>query len=55
MRWRQRMVREHSYVEGTDAMPLEGEYESSTAQWVCEQVEVYESSGGTRCQKRQDP
>jgi deazaflavin-dependent oxidoreductase (nitroreductase family) len=28
-------------------MPLEGEYEPSTAQWVREQVEQYESSGGT--------
>ncbi|WP_314172119.1 nitroreductase family deazaflavin-dependent oxidoreductase [Streptomyces winkii] len=29
-------------------MPLEGEYEPSPAQWVREQVEEYESSGGTR-------
>ncbi|GAB2924829.1 nitroreductase/quinone reductase family protein [Streptomyces mayteni] len=29
-------------------MPLEGEYEPSPAQWVREQVELYESSGGTR-------
>ncbi|GGX47485.1 nitroreductase family deazaflavin-dependent oxidoreductase [Streptomyces noursei] len=29
-------------------MPLEGEYGPSTTQWVREQVEVYESSGGTR-------
>jgi deazaflavin-dependent oxidoreductase (nitroreductase family) len=28
-------------------MPLEGEYEPSTAQWVREQVEAIESSGGT--------
>jgi deazaflavin-dependent oxidoreductase (nitroreductase family) len=28
-------------------MPLEGEYEPSTARWVREQVEQYESSGGT--------
>ena len=28
-------------------MVLEGEYEPSTAQWVREQVELYESSGGT--------
>jgi deazaflavin-dependent oxidoreductase (nitroreductase family) len=28
-------------------MPLEGEYEPSPAQWVREQVELYESSGGT--------
>jgi deazaflavin-dependent oxidoreductase (nitroreductase family) len=29
-------------------MPLEGEYEPSTAQWVRDQVELYESSGGTK-------
>ncbi|MGW5676036.1 nitroreductase family deazaflavin-dependent oxidoreductase [Streptomyces sp. NPDC003860] len=29
-------------------MPLEGEYEPSATQWVREQVELYESSGGTR-------
>ncbi|SDI88799.1 nitroreductase family deazaflavin-dependent oxidoreductase [Nonomuraea jiangxiensis] len=29
-------------------MPLEGEYEPSTAQWVREQVELYENSGGTK-------
>ncbi|WP_369148780.1 nitroreductase family deazaflavin-dependent oxidoreductase [Streptomyces sp. R44] len=29
-------------------MPLEGEYEPSTTAWVREQVELYESSGGTR-------
>ncbi|GAA4989650.1 nitroreductase family deazaflavin-dependent oxidoreductase [Streptomyces hyderabadensis] len=28
-------------------MPLDGEYEPSPAQWVREQVELYESSGGT--------
>ncbi|SEP72766.1 deazaflavin-dependent oxidoreductase, nitroreductase family [Streptomyces sp. yr375] len=28
-------------------MPLEGEYEPSPTQWVREQVERYESSGGT--------
>ncbi|WP_242882785.1 nitroreductase family deazaflavin-dependent oxidoreductase [Actinomadura litoris] len=28
-------------------MPLEGEYEPSPAQWVREQVELYERSGGT--------
>ncbi|ANW16825.1 nitroreductase family deazaflavin-dependent oxidoreductase [Streptomyces clavuligerus] len=27
-------------------MPLEGEYEPSPAQWVRDQVELYESSGG---------
>ncbi|MEU0334350.1 nitroreductase family deazaflavin-dependent oxidoreductase [Streptomyces sp. NPDC006193] len=29
-------------------MPLEGEYEPSPTQWVREQVELYESSGGTK-------
>lgn len=29
-------------------MPLEGEYEPSTTTWVREQVELYESSGGTQ-------
>ncbi|MCF6474470.1 nitroreductase family deazaflavin-dependent oxidoreductase [Nonomuraea sp. MG754425] len=29
-------------------MPLKGEYEPSTAQWVREQVELYENSGGTK-------
>jgi deazaflavin-dependent oxidoreductase (nitroreductase family) len=29
-------------------MPLQGEYEPSTAKWVRDQVEEYESSGGTR-------
>lgn len=29
-------------------MPLEGEYVPSPTQWVREQVELYESSGGTR-------
>ncbi|MFF4469953.1 nitroreductase family deazaflavin-dependent oxidoreductase [Streptomyces sp. NPDC001599] len=29
-------------------MPLDGEYEPSPTQWVREQVELYESSGGTR-------
>ncbi|MFR9799344.1 nitroreductase family deazaflavin-dependent oxidoreductase [Streptomyces sp. MS06] len=29
-------------------MPLEGEYEPSPTKWVREQVELYESSGGTR-------
>ncbi|MEN3310133.1 MAG: F420H(2)-dependent quinone reductase, partial [Micromonosporaceae bacterium] len=28
-------------------MPLEGEYAPSPAQWVRDQVERYESSGGT--------
>jgi deazaflavin-dependent oxidoreductase (nitroreductase family) len=32
---------------GRIAMPLEGEYEPSTTQWVRKQVELYESSGGT--------
>lgn len=29
-------------------MPLKGEYEPSTAQFVRDQVELYESSGGTQ-------
>ena len=29
-------------------MPLEGDYEPSSSQWVRDQVEEYESSGGTR-------
>src|ERR1700760_4664172 len=29
-------------------MPLQGEYEPSTAKWVRDQVEEYESSGGNR-------
>ncbi|MBV2357255.1 nitroreductase family deazaflavin-dependent oxidoreductase [Streptomyces sp. J2-1] len=29
-------------------MPLEGEYEPSPEQWVRDQVELYEGSGGTR-------
>ncbi|MFC9910657.1 nitroreductase family deazaflavin-dependent oxidoreductase [Streptomyces sp. NPDC127197] len=29
-------------------MPLEGKYEPSPTQWVREQVELYESSGGTK-------
>ncbi|HEX4830446.1 MAG TPA: nitroreductase family deazaflavin-dependent oxidoreductase [Trebonia sp.] len=29
-------------------MPLQGEYEPSTAAWVRDQVEEYEGSGGTR-------
>ena len=29
-------------------MPLEGEYQPSPAQWVRDQVELYESSGGTK-------
>jgi deazaflavin-dependent oxidoreductase (nitroreductase family) len=29
-------------------MPLEGEYEPSTAKWVRDQVELYEGSGGTK-------
>lgn len=34
--------------KGTSLMPLEGEYEPSPTQWVREQVELYESSGGTK-------
>ncbi|WP_435972477.1 nitroreductase family deazaflavin-dependent oxidoreductase [Streptomyces sp. Qhu_M48] len=29
-------------------MPLEGEYEPSATKWVRDQVELYESSGGTK-------
>ncbi|GAB3278796.1 nitroreductase family deazaflavin-dependent oxidoreductase [Parasphingorhabdus pacifica] len=29
-------------------MPLSGEYEPSTSEWVRDQVELYESSGGTQ-------
>lgn len=29
-------------------MPLQGEYEPSTQKWVRDQVELYESSGGTQ-------
>src|ERR1700679_3103192 len=31
----------------TEGMPLEGEYEPSPSGWVREQVELYESSGGS--------
>jgi deazaflavin-dependent oxidoreductase (nitroreductase family) len=32
----------------TSCMPIEGEYEPSTAAWVRDQVELYEKSGGTQ-------
>src|SRR3954470_15059366 len=35
-------------------MPLEGEYEPSTIDWVREQVEEYEASGGTRATTLRD-
>ena len=35
-------------------MPLEGEYEPSTWDWVREQVEQYEASGGTRATTLRD-
>jgi deazaflavin-dependent oxidoreductase (nitroreductase family) len=35
-------------TNGRTAMPLEGEYEPNTMQWVRDQVEAYESSGGQR-------
>lgn len=35
-------------------MPLTGEYEPSPAQWVREQVEAYEASGGTRANTLRD-
>jgi deazaflavin-dependent oxidoreductase (nitroreductase family) len=35
-------------------MPVEGEYEPSPAQWVRDQVEEYESSGGSRANTLRD-
>jgi F420H(2)-dependent quinone reductase len=35
-------------------MPLEGEYEPSPAQWVRDQVEAYERSGGTEANTLRD-
>ena len=35
-------------------MPLEGEYEPSTQQWVLDQVEEYEASGGQRANTLRD-
>ena len=35
-------------------MPLEGDYEPSTWEWVRNQVEEYESSGGTRANTLRD-
>src|SRR5579875_3904288 len=35
-------------------MPLQGEYEPSPAQWVRDQVEEYEKSGGTRANTLRD-
>ncbi|GAC1319429.1 MAG: nitroreductase family deazaflavin-dependent oxidoreductase [Acidimicrobiales bacterium] len=35
-------------------MTLEGEYEPSTAQWVRDQVEAYEASGGTEANTLRD-
>src|ERR1700734_2186816 len=35
-------------------MPVEGEYEPSPSQWVRDQVEEYESSGGTRANTLRD-
>jgi deazaflavin-dependent oxidoreductase (nitroreductase family) len=35
-------------------MPLQGEYEPSTAAWVRDQVEEYESSGGTKATTLRD-
>ena len=31
-------------------MPIVGEYEPSTSQWVADQVAEYEASGGHACQ-----
>lgn len=36
------------FDDGTDAMPLEGEYEPSPHQWVRDQVALFEGSGGTK-------
>src|SRR3954453_20637586 len=38
----------------TGHMPLEGEYEPSKADWVREQVERYEASGGTEATTLRD-
>ena len=35
-------------------MPLDGEYEPSPTQWVRDQVELYEGSGGTEGTTLQD-
>jgi deazaflavin-dependent oxidoreductase (nitroreductase family) len=35
-------------LEKGDAMPLQGDYEPSSSEWVREQVDEYERSGGTR-------
>lgn len=35
-------------------MPIEGEYEPSTMQWVADQVAEYEASGGTRANTLRD-
>ena len=35
-------------------MPLEGEYEPSPSQWVRDQVEEYERSGGQRANTLRD-
>lgn len=40
--------RSYDVMTRTDAMPLKGEYEPSPERWVREQVELYESSGGTQ-------
>ena len=36
------------------AMPLQGEYEPSPAQWVRDQVEEYEGSGGQKANTLRD-
>jgi F420H(2)-dependent quinone reductase len=41
-------VADHRAAVLTGAMPVEGEYEPSTRAWVREQVDLYESSGGTQ-------
>lgn len=45
--WR-RVRRSSDDEDGVDQMPLEGEYEPSPTPWVRDQVELYESSGGTK-------
>jgi len=35
-------------------MPIVGEYEPSTSQWVADQVAEYEASGGTRANTLRD-
>src|SRR5690348_1047501 len=41
-------ARQRRNDEGEGFMPLEGEYEPSPEQWVRDQVELFESSGGAK-------